>query len=222
MASKERPKRVKRQGELNDVVLQLSNLESFHGGFAPLSATFSKGDSVRIVAPKISMATSLLTVLAGVVPPLRGKAVVLGARCNSVEGRSVISSFGVTRGPDWGLTLLDSLLLYQGFVTDPLERRRRALDVIEELDIGTLTHSRLHELDPRDRLLFEFACFRVQPAQISVVFGLHDPNEPSAKQRIFDVMADLRSKGRVLIWLEPPSYLLGLIDVDIQLQSSPF
>ncbi len=216
MASRERPWREKNH-ENGDSIVVLDGVTSFGCLHEPLTASLKKGDSAVIRSTEHKDALNLMKILAGIMPAATGRADVLGARCNSSEGRSVISSFGSFIRPYLGATLWQNLLLYQGFQGSPIDREVRAKDVIGQLQLAELGDRHLAELDKEELSLVSFACFLVQRAQLSCMFDSIDLSDDGKRRKVASSLAALRSQGRTFLWLSPPIFFRDFAEKEIVL-----
>ncbi len=206
MASRERP-RSRQVKEDRDSLVNLREVTSFECFHEPLTAFIDQGESVLVKSEHSKDALSLLKILAGVIPPATGVASVLGARCNSWEGRSVVSSFGGSLGPYLGATLLQNLLLSQGALGSERNRAFRAHEVIEEFGLESLKETTLKELDKEELSLANFACFSIQSARLSCMFDQIDLESIDNRSRIIECITNLRVQGRTFVWLTLTPFL---------------
>ncbi len=206
MVSRERPRR-RRGKEDSDSLLNILGVTSFECLHEPLTASVDQGESVLIKGVHSKDVLSLMKIVAGVIPPTAGVVTVLGARCNSPEGRSVVSSFGGSMGPYLGATLLQNLLLYQGVLEDWSSRNSRANEVIEEFDLMSLKGATLRTFNSEELSLAKFACFYIQRARLSCMFDQIDLEKIDNISRVAEGLANLRSQGRTFLWISLPSFL---------------
>lgn len=156
--------------------------------------------------------STLLNIFLGVFPPTRGEVRIKGEKANIKSPAQAREKYGVdgvfqysvsipTLSVAENLFLGEEIVFYKRGLIDFRELRNRAGEILSALDLDVDVTLPSGRLSPAELKLVEFARSLSHNPEIIILDEVTAPLERDDVTRIFEIMRDLKKKGKTLIFV---------------------